>query len=169
MAKEELEQFMEDFGVAIEWDYIPVHYLKDSRIWDARLEWNITVKRNDKNILTTKFSSGLGCYFKEVLKGRLSLDEEKHIKQCLLVGTVDGRPGSKKLEPNLCDILSSLALDSSVLDFSCFEYWAAEFGYDEDSRTAERIYQACLKTALALRNELGEDGLRALQEAAHDY
>jgi hypothetical protein len=31
------------------------------------------------------------------------------------------------------------------------------------------IYRACLNTALALRNGIGEDGLKKLQEAAEDY
>ena len=36
-----------------------------------------------------------------------------------------------------------------------FEEWANEYGYDEDSRKAERTYNACVDTAKRLKEFLG--------------
>jgi len=68
--------------------------------------------------------------------------------------------------PELIDVLYCLVLDASVLDFACFEDWADEYGYDTDSRKAERIYKDCLETGLKLRQILGPGGLSELQ---HEY
>lgn len=56
--------------------------------------------------------------------------------------------------PSLDDVLLSLALDSRALDL-CFEDWADDYGYDTDSREAERIYRLCVEQGLKLRAMLG--------------
>lgn len=79
---------------------------------------------------------------------------------------------SSKTIPMLPDpvkVLYSLTMDSSVLDAGGFENWAAEYGYDTDSRNAESIYRECLDIALKLRGAIGDAGLSALQEAFEDY
>jgi hypothetical protein len=43
-----------------------------------------------------------------------------------------------------------------------------QIGYDPDSRSAEKVCQACLKIALELRNGLGESNLARLREATQD-
>lgn len=87
--------------------------------------------------------------------------------------TIGGRPGSSAklapIKPDSCDVMASLVLDSSVLDSAGFEDWAAEFGYDTDSRSAEAIYRACLEHALALRAAIGDSGLEALKTALENY
>lgn len=87
--------------------------------------------------------------------------------------TIGGRPGSsaknRAIEPNPVDVLYSLTMDSDVLDSGGFEEWAANFGYDTDSRKAESIYHACLEIALAMRAALGAEGMEQLQTAFEDY
>lgn len=68
--------------------------------------------------------------------------------------------------PALADVLYCLVSDASVLDYGAFEEWAREFGYDEDSRTAEKTYRQCLEHALKLRQMLDLDAAR---EAFQDY
>jgi hypothetical protein len=60
-------------------------------------------------------------------------------------------------------------MDSDVLDFTCFEDWASEFGYDTDSRKAAKVYQACLQTALKFRQFFNEAELTELRELFSDY
>lgn len=61
-------------------------------------------------------------------------------------------------EPEVQDVLDCLASDSaSVENKDNFESWASEFGYDIDSRKAERIYIACERQARKLKQFLGED------------
>lgn len=66
-------------------------------------------------------------------------------------------------EPTIGDVLSSLSLDSSsVIDGQSFEDWCGDFGYDTDSRKAERTFNACKAQAEELEELLGEDTLRVL-------
>jgi hypothetical protein len=51
--------------------------------------------------------------------------------------------------PEAASVLNCLVLDSSAKDYSFVE-WCREYGYDDDSRGAERIYNACVKTAREL-------------------
>lgn len=49
----------------------------------------------------------------------------------------------KVVKPKVEDLLDCLASDCSGYDSSrCFEDWASDYGYDEDSRKAERVYSA---------------------------
>lgn len=43
---------------------------------------------------------------------------------------------------NIDDVLYSLLMDSDAVDYS-FSDWCDAFGYDEDSRKALKIYEAC--------------------------
>lgn len=80
------------------------------------------------------------------------------------------RPGSKPFglyysmgsahtaPPTLDDVLDNLAVDSSGYDTARgFEDWADSYGYDTDSRRAERIYRAVERQAEKLREFLGDD------------
>ena len=51
---------------------------------------------------------------------------------------------SKPVPPPLDDVLYSLIMDADALD-RYFPDWADEFGYDQDSRNALAIYEACRK------------------------
>lgn len=68
-------------------------------------------------------------------------------------------------EPSAADVLDCLASDASGYEQArSFEEWAADYGYDPDSRTAERTYRAIEKQTAALRRLLGSAYDR-LQEA----
>ena len=55
-------------------------------------------------------------------------------------------------EPTLRDVLSCLRADAGSLECAdTFEEWAAEMGLDEDSRRAERTYDAVLEQSLQTR------------------
>lgn len=71
--------------------------------------------------------------------------------------------------PKLRDVMYSLISDASVLDAGGFESWAADFGFDTDSRKAEATYRACLENALKLRAALGDTVLAELRELFADY
>lgn len=61
-------------------------------------------------------------------------------------------------EPGISDLLECLILDASGFDRSqSFEDWADEYGYDPDSRKAERIYKAVEVESLRLKEFFGDD------------
>lgn len=64
--------------------------------------------------------------------------------------------------PDPVEILWSIARDGDALE-STLEDWASEFGYDADSRKAEKIYRACQDNALRLRKILSRDQIETLR------
>ncbi len=61
--------------------------------------------------------------------------------------------GHNGAPPTLDEVLECLASDCANL--GSFEDWCSEFGYDTDSRKAERTYHAIVKQEIALRRLLG--------------
>ena len=60
-------------------------------------------------------------------------------------------------EPDVLDVLDALASDASAFENAQdFEDWASEFGYDTDSRRAERIYRAVESQTAKLRRLMGD-------------
>lgn len=65
--------------------------------------------------------------------------------------------------PRLGDVLDCLASDASgVENAKDFEDWCGEYGYDTDSRKAERTYRAVVKQTDALKQWLGEAAYQEL-------
>jgi len=59
--------------------------------------------------------------------------------------------------PNAADLLECLTSDASGWDQSrSFEEWAEDYGYDTDSRKAERIYKTIGAETMRLKTFLGE-------------
>lgn len=85
--------------------------------------------------------------------------EASHYKVTLLFGdrsiTVPFSCGSACGKPDAATVLECLCSDATCPD--TFEAFCSEYGYDTDSRRAERTFQACLKTRDELREFLGDD------------
>lgn len=64
--------------------------------------------------------------------------------------------------PTAYDVLAVIGSQSTVYD--TFEDFCSEFGYDEDSRTAERIYKAYNEEAKSIVNFFTEIELEDLRE-----
>lgn len=138
------------------------------------LNWKVTLRKGERDILTADYSAGCGHCPSYKPMVRLSIDEYNAIKfECergrkahyFGTGFVDGQP----ILPDDADVIYALCADADALDYARFEDWASNYGFDPDSRKAEQTYQQCLAYALALRNALGEDGLRQLRAACQDY
>lgn len=71
--------------------------------------------------------------------------------------------------PDIKDVLYSVLMDGEAIDYPDFESWANEFGYDPDSREAEKTYKACVHEGLQLRAMLGDKVLSDLREYFQDY
>ncbi len=68
------------------------------------------------------------------------------------------RKGLKKVEPKPEAVLGCLISDAVGLDCApLFEDWAAEYGYDTDSKSAERIYFAVQHQTNRLIKFLGRE------------
>ncbi len=71
-------------------------------------------------------------------------------------------------EPNAADVVECLLSDHSVgMDEPTFEEWCNEFGYDTDSRQAEKTFKTCIANDKKFRKLLGPEMLKSA-EAAED-
>lgn len=65
--------------------------------------------------------------------------------------------------PGAATVLDCLASDAaSYENTKDFEDWASEFGYDTDSRKAERTYRMVKRQAEQLKRTIGEDAYNEL-------
>jgi hypothetical protein len=66
--------------------------------------------------------------------------------------------GHKGAEPKLADVLDCLASDAAGAENAQdFEEWCSEYGYDPDSRKAEKTYNTVEHQAARLKTFLGDD------------
>ena len=78
--------------------------------------------------------------------------------------------GHNGKEPTADDVLSCVSGDSDCADYSSFEEWADEHGYDTDSRKAERTYNTCIKEGRKLAQFINSnEDMEALREWAQEY
>jgi len=130
-----------------------------------RLQWRISLRRNGREFHAVDYSAGC-AHSPEYKKngGRVTLPVVLECETGIVYGTV-WRPVPA---PDVADVVASILLDASNTD-ERFEDWAANYGYDPDSRTAERMFNACRETAAALRRTFTADELAALEAAFIDY
>lgn len=66
-------------------------------------------------------------------------------------------------QPVIDDVLNSLASDAAGYENAqSFEDWAAEYGYDTDSRKAEKIYRTVKRQAEQLKRTIGDEAYNDL-------
>jgi hypothetical protein len=66
-------------------------------------------------------------------------------------------------EPELASVLSCLADDAAgAVNAQGFEDWCSEYGYDTDSRKAERTYNTIIRQAGKLESFLGPEAYSTL-------
>jgi hypothetical protein len=178
--RETLEAAIAKHNLDITTEFVPFSRSRHAGEKLPQLNWRVTLHdtKAKRAILTTDYSAGMAyapSYTGNAFQGMTGRDMELVHHEC-----EHGRPaaytngsvysvGKKKIEPITADVIYSLVSDASVLDYSTFENWADDMGYDPDSRKGEGIYRLCLSHALALRNAIGEAGLAELREASQDY
>lgn len=70
----------------------------------------------------------------------------------------------RPIKPTLKEVLSCLLLDARPFCEGHVSYkeWAGDYGYDEDSRKGEKVFRACEKQSLALRDLIGAEAFREM-------
>ncbi len=171
-----IDAVISELGLTISSKFVPWsqsrNYKPNGKVTDRSLNWLVTLSKDGREFLTTDYSAGIAHCPSYKSIHLTVLDAEK-----IEFETEQGKRAigdhyifnGKPILPNTKDVLYSLLMDSSVLDYSSFEQWASDSDYDIDSRKAETIYNACLSIALKLRNGIVEDGLERLRVAFQDY
>lgn len=166
---------MQEHGVDVQSVFVPFSRSRNAKpnpaLRDLSLNWRCTILVHGCAILTTDYQQGIGhCTIG--LKVRLSVADVEAIRAECETGRACQPgllPGKRLAGPTPADVLACLLSDASALDYPSYEDWAADLGYDPDSRKGEKDYRACLEIALKLRAGLGEQRMAALRDAAQDY
>lgn len=65
--------------------------------------------------------------------------------------------------PSVADVLDAVASDAAGFENArLFEDWAPEYGYDPDSRKAERVFRAVERQSVKLQRFLGDEEYQRL-------
>ena len=182
--KTKLLACIETLGLEYSAQFVPFSQSRNAKEKDPSLNWKVTIKKGSQS-LTTDYMQGIGhlphysqkfstlVVYDDAVReacesGKSAIIEHKNGYDAAQAGNVIQRKTDIP-RPELVDVLYSLVLDSDVLNYSTFEEWAGDFGYDTDSRKGETIYRQCLEIGLKLRSMLGDDTLTKLREAYQDY
>lgn len=169
--KKPIQHAIEKLGLSIKAEFVPWSKSRNAKEKHKSLNWRVTLLRGGKEVLTTDYRAGEGhCPSYKQTFGGMSIDQRNALDyECENGSRYNMALSGKPILPDAADVIYSLVMDADVLNYAKFEEWAENFGYDPDSRKGEAIYRTCLEHALALRNAIGDDGLRELQEAGQDY
>lgn len=151
---------LETLGITIDAVYLPHETPAGEH---PRLRWRVSVRRNGREFYSTEYAAGCG-HSPEYKRngGRITavvVAECEH-------GRHDG--GRPVPPPDAPDVVHSLLMDASGTD-ERFEEWAANLGYDSDSRKAEAAFNSCRDVAAALRRTFTAQELDSLETALIDY
>lgn len=175
MEKYEILEILNELKLSVKFEFVPFsksrNAVKNPKVIDLSLNYKGHIFHNEKEILVLDYQMGIGhspaykkC--KNDWCGRYAVDEVNEI-------TREAESGKtrmlKEILPEAVDFFYCIVSDCDVVNYSSFEDWASNFGYEEDSRKAEKIYNECLKTSLKFKSAIGFEGLEKLQEAFQDY
>ena len=184
MDKKDIAAVIAGLGLTLEAKFVPFSQSRNKAEKHRSLNWTVTVKRNGRDVLSTDYSAGIAhcpSYDKKppaawdrparMWPGMVAEFETESGFQAAPFTAWGGLRANKAkpILPDAVDVFYSLTMDSGVLDAGSFEDWASEYGYDSDSRQAEKTYRACLDIALKLRAAIGDSGMATLRDAFADY
>lgn len=135
---------------------------------DGQAVWAVTILRNGQSF-QTEFSQG--CAYRYYPKSsRLGKWQPHPYHQRMTIYLENRYKQSKPSKPTIDSVMACIVSDAQCVAFGqTFEDFAADMGYDEDSRSAEKCYNACRDEYFALIRLFGSDGFEELCELFQDY
>jgi len=171
---DELQTFIDSLDLEYKTEFVPASQANREQIG---LNWRITLSKGRVK-LETPYFQGIAHVkgYKQPPFGRMTLhdkeiqDSFKHTCEngFLYAYTKWRISGKKQPAPELKEILYCIVSDADSIDYD-FEEWAGNYGYDTDSRKAEKMYHDCIQIGLKLRQLVGNDNLQTLRELYQDY
>lgn len=176
---------MEKHGLTVKAIFVPFSQSRNAAEKSPSLNWRVSLYKGERLILSGDYSAGCAHCPAYKLSVKQAGSQNSVMRDSLIRAecetgrphfpAADGRPVPRVLAyrepimPDPCDVFHSFLSDGEAIDAGSFESWAADYGYDEDSRKAFAAYNACIQTGLALRSALGEAALSELREAFAEY
>lgn len=175
--------FASKYGLISEFTYVKPADRPASTFWDREhLCWKVVLRRHGvTKELVLYYRAGIGHIPTLKKMSCYTLNEKKNVDYAVEKG-VYPRHGDwnsdavfmawqKIPAPDIGDLLECLRSDCGVIDYSTDDYeaWAADYGFDPDSRQGEALFRECMRIASTLRVMLGAkafEAFRALEEDA---
>lgn len=174
---EDREFILERMGVTMDSVFVPFSQSRSKGEKIPSLNWRVTMKKDGREVITTDYMQGCGhcpAYKNPSTFNSGKRDQwrtDQRIKEECETGREVPKDGGMRrpriAPPSVVDVLYSLLLDASALDFRDFADWCSDLGYDTDSIKAKQAYDECIATATKLRAAFGQktvDDLRELFE-----
>lgn len=136
-----------------------------------RTYWTVTLHRDGADDFTIPYSTGSAAWWtvKGTVRHRREGDANAaRCRQCFeawpCAATIRSpHPDAQPAPPEAADVLDSMAMDASTcVNARDFADWCSEYGYDTDSRKAERIYNVIAEDTRRLRRFLPADAFERL-------
>jgi hypothetical protein len=134
---------------------------------DKQFKWSVTLKRGNHTMVVP-----FGCGFAHCRRAkrveRNSIAVTREIARALKpYGTLTISDMEERIvptEPTLATVLDCLRSDAQAGEYLIFEDFCSEFGYDADSRKAEKIWRTCQTQRGMLQKLLGQDFAAFMQQ-----
>lgn len=176
--RESIAATVERLGLSVESDFIPWSRSRNAGEKEPSLNWRVWLRRyvhtdgteKPRVIVETLYSAGMAHCPSYSQRDWKTVDGNAAVRQECETGRSHKHPFRREpIELDALDVIASLVLDASVLEAGGFEEWAAEMGWDADSRKAEATWKECLDIALKMRQGVGEAGMVDLAEAFREW
>ncbi|WP_459190585.1 hypothetical protein [Ralstonia pseudosolanacearum] len=164
----EFEEIARRLDLKIETHFIPFSISRNADTKHKSLNWKVTLS-SIRNKMTFDYSKGVGHLpYPSALQ--LSKHQRAVVNQAIDTAVETGvarkiargamaftiMPGKEEFPtPTLQEVLYALTEDTLVMHYMTYEEWAADFGYDPDSRKGEKVYEECRTQASKLSDVLG--------------
>lgn len=182
--KNKILKLMASNSLEIKSVFVPLSESRNAGEKLPTLNYKVSLIKNGKTILTTDYSMGYahtpGHKNPQKDCGSRSYHMQHIAEECQKGYALFRAPSGsfmpkggvnhkKWILPDTVDVIYSLLQNGDVLDYSGFESWASDFGYDPDSRKGEKIYKDCLAIALKLNSAIPCELREKFNELFQDY
>ena len=165
---ETAQAFADASGIEFSAAFVPQSRSRNRDEKNPSLNWRVTLTKGAQS-LTTDYMQGCGHLPGYSFRESRKVDYANAVREACEEGKyfrIPRRFSQRIKPPALVDVLYSLIMDADAINYACFGEWAESYGYDTDSRSAEKIYRQCLELALKLRSMIDLDAAR---EAFEDF
>lgn len=171
-----IDKQLSELGLSVRSIFVPHSHSRNAGK-EICLNWRIDILYKDRVILKgVEYSQGIGHVPNYNKYSRKTIHNMEMLNTAAEQGVIAqeysygwGLSKNRIEPPDLGDIIQCLVLDADALNYISFEDWAPAFGYDEDSRKAERLYLQCLAIGLQLKNGLGNKIYQQVVELCNEY
>ena len=166
--QKEFDELVKRLDLKMTTQFVPFSISRNADSNQKSLNWKVTLS-SIRNKMTFDYSKGVGHlpypnefqldkYQRSVVNEAVNSAVETGVARKIARGAMAFTLLHSKEEfptPTLQGILYSLTQDADVVNYLTYEEWAADFGYDPDSRKGEKVYEECRLQAFKLSDVLG--------------